>query len=197
LGGIETWLRSRQINYSFDCDSRFVRGCLIAFGGKGIIFCDGSDPADEIRFTLAHEIGHFLSDYLFPRQKAADKFGTNILDVVDGCREPTVTERVHALFENVRIGIISDLMERQNADGTTWDTENKADRIGFALLAPPDAVINGVELENSVFSQRLTNISDRLVSQFGLPSSAAHFYANSLLRAIGKGPSWVESIKTR
>ena len=196
LGGIENWLRSRHINYSFDSDNRFVRGCLIAFGGKGIVFCDGTDPADEIRFTLAHEIGHFLSDYWFPRQKAEDKFGANILEVLDGLREPTVTERLHALFENVRIGVVSDLMERQNAEETTWGIENKADRIGFALLAPPDAVLFGVDLGNGLFSERLKNISDRLVQDFGLPTSASQYYANSLLRSIGKGPSWVESIKT-
>ena len=196
LGGIENWLRSRQIDYSFDCDSRFVRGCLIAYKGKGLIFCDGSDPEDEIRFTLAHEIGHFLSDYWLPRQKAKNKFGNEILGVFDGLREPSVTERVHALLENIKIGIVSDLIERQNADERTWSIENKADRIGFALLAPPDAVISGVDLSTSDFSQRQKFVTDRLVDLFGLPTDAAHIYANALLRAIGKGPSWVESIKS-
>jgi hypothetical protein len=196
LGGIENWLRSRQIDYSFDCDSRFVRGCLIAYQGKGLIFCDGSDPEDEIRFTLAHEIGHFLSDYWFPRQRALNKLGNKILDVIDGLREPSVTERVHALLENIKIGMVSDLIERQNADETTWSTENKADRVGFALLAPPSNVISGVDLSVSDFPQRLKLIADRLVDQFGLPAGAAQSYANALLRAIGKGPSWVESIKS-
>jgi hypothetical protein len=170
---------------------------LIAFKGKGLIFCDGSDPEDEIRFTLAHETGHFLSDYWLPRQKASTKFGIQILDVFDGLREPSITERVHFLLENMTIGIIFDLIERQNADETTWSSENIADRIGFALLAPPEAVINGVDFSNSVFSQRQNIITDRLVNHFGIPNSAAHFYANAFLRAIGKGPSWVESIKSR
>ncbi len=195
LGGIENWLRSRQIDYSFDCDSQFVRGCLIAYRGKGLVFCDGSDPEDEIRFTLAHEAGHFLSDYWFPRQKAMNKLGNEILDVFDGLREPSVTERVHALLGNIKIGIVSDLIERQNADQIVWSIENKADKIGFALLAPPDVVMRGFDLLNSDFSQRLKIITDRLVEQFSLPTYAAHFYANSLLRAIGKGPSWVESLK--
>src|SRR5687768_16658879 len=56
LVSIETWLNHRQIDYSFNCKSRFVRGCLICYGGKGFIFCDGTDPSDEIRLTLAHEV---------------------------------------------------------------------------------------------------------------------------------------------
>src|SRR5258706_10669283 len=105
LGSIETWLRSRQIPYAFNCKSRFVRGCLVSYGGKGFIFCDGTDPYDEIHFTLAHEVGHFLADYWYPRQKAVSKFGIGILDVFDGIREPTITERVHSIFESTRIGI--------------------------------------------------------------------------------------------
>src|SRR5689334_12264546 len=35
LGSIETWMRHRQIEYSFNCTSRFVRGCLICYAGKG------------------------------------------------------------------------------------------------------------------------------------------------------------------
>jgi hypothetical protein len=110
-------------------------------------------------------------------------------------REPSVAERLHALLENIKIGIVSDLIERQNADETVWSTENKADKIGFALLAPPDAVMSGVDLSVSDFSHRLKLISNRLVDQFGFPTGAAQSYANALLRAIGKGPSWVESIK--
>jgi hypothetical protein len=99
-------------------------------------------------------------------------------------------------LENIKIGIVSDLIERQNADERTWSIENKADKIGFALLAPPDAVMSDVDLSTSDFSQRQKFVTDRLVDQFGLPSEAAHIYANALLRANGKGPSWVESIKS-
>src|SRR5712692_3347921 len=60
LWDIERWLQARGVGYQFNCQSRAVCGCLVAFGGKGMIFVDGSDPDDERRFTLAHEIAHFM-----------------------------------------------------------------------------------------------------------------------------------------
>ncbi|HZQ09243.1 MAG TPA: ImmA/IrrE family metallo-endopeptidase [Anaerolineae bacterium] len=35
-----------------------------------MIFLDGSDPANEQRITVAHEIAHFLVDYQMPRARA-------------------------------------------------------------------------------------------------------------------------------
>jgi len=195
LGSIETWLRSRQIPYSFNCESRFVRGCLVSYGGKGFIFCDGADPYDEIHFTLAHEVGHFLADYWYPRQKAVSKFGVGILDVFDGIREPTITERVHSIFESTRIGIISNLMDRNDASDLVWTVEDKADKIGFGLLAPPQDVLKGVNFSQSQFLKRQEFLSGRLVHSFGLPAFAAKAYSNILLRYIGKGPSWAETLR--
>jgi len=195
LGSIETWLRSRRISYSFNCKSRFVRGCLISYGGKGFIFCDGTDPYDEIHFTLAHEVGHFLADYWYPRQKATSKFGVDILDVFDGIREPTITERVHSILENTRIGIISNLMDRDNASEFVLTGEDKADKIGFGLLAPPQDVLKGIKFSQSQFLQRQELLSERLIHLFGLPVFAAKTYSNVLLRYIGKGPSWAETLR--
>lgn len=195
LTGIENWLRLRHINYSFKCENRFVRGCLIAHGGKGFIFCDGSDSAEEIRFTLAHEVGHFLADYLFPRQKAVRKFGEEILNVFDGIRPATVTERVHSIFESTKIGVMSDLMDRQVGSELTLSIEDKADKIGFALLAPPQEAIKGLEFSQRQYSERVEMLSDRLTSVFGLPQNAVKMYAHSLLKSIGKGPSWAEALK--
>lgn len=195
LGSIETWLRSRQIPYSFNCESRFVRGCLISYGGKGFIFCDGTDPSDEIHFTLAHEVGHFLADYWYPRQKAVSKFGAGILDVFDGIREPTVTERIQSVFESTRIGVCSNLMNRDDANEFVWTVEDKADKIGFGLLAPPQDVLKGIKLSQSIFLQRQEHLSTRLIHSFGLPAFAAKTYSNILLRHIGKGPSWAETLR--
>src|SRR5687768_14020422 len=81
LRDVEDWLRKRSISFSFNCRSRAVRGCLVAFGGRGIIFIDESDPEDEQRFTIAHELAHFLVDYLMPRLKAIEKFQGTIPDI--------------------------------------------------------------------------------------------------------------------
>jgi hypothetical protein len=172
-----------------------VRGCLIAFGGKGFIFCDGSDPIDEVKLTLAHEAGHFLVDYLLPRQRALKKFGKEILEAFDGFRVPTVTERVHSVVEKTSIGIMSNLMDRQDASVSTWVIEDKADKIGLGLLAQPEDVLKGVDFSESLFAQRVELLTKRLIKDFGLPLVAAKAYASSLLSHIGKGPSWVEGLR--
>lgn len=196
LGSIETWLQLRQIEYSFNCSSRFVRGCLICYGGKGIIFCDGTDPVEEIRFTLAHEVGHFLVDYWFPRRKALNRLGAGILDVFDGIRAPTVTERIHAVFESTRTGVVTDLMDRQIASETTWAIEDKADKISFGLLAPPADVLKQMDFSGTEYSQRLEILSKKLVHYYGLPVLGAKSYSSALLHSIGKGSSWTESLRT-
>jgi hypothetical protein len=195
LGTIETWLRHRQIEYSFNCSSRFVRGCLICYGGKGFIFCDGTDRSDEIRLTLAHETSHFLVDYWYPRQKALNKFGATILDVFDGIREPTITERIQAVFESTKIGVVTNLMDRQDAGEATWAVEDKADKIAFELLAPANDVLKTSDFSETKYSQRFQGLLKRLVNLYGLPVHAATAYSGALLRSIGKGPSWSETLR--
>lgn len=195
LASIENWLKFRKITFLFNCESRFVQGCLIAYAGKGIIFCDGTDPIDEVRFTLAHEAAHFLVDYWLPRQKAIKKFGNNIVNVLDGDREPTVTERIHATLETTAIGTITNLMDRQEVSTSIYRVENTADKIGFGLLAEPNEVLGGVDIQQDKFEQRLEILTKRLITNFGLPTRPAQTYANELLRSLGKGPSWTESIR--
>jgi hypothetical protein len=195
LASIENWLKFRQITFSFNCESRFVQGCLIAYAGKGIIFCDGTDPIDEVRFTLAHETAQFLVDYWLPRQKAIEKFGNNIVKVLDGGREPTVTERIHATLETTAIGTVTNLMDRQEVNVSISRVENTADKIGFGLLAHPYEVLRGMTMQQERFQQRLEILTKRLITGFGLPKGPAQTYANELLRSVGKGPSWAESIR--
>jgi len=197
LREIETWLLRRNVKYLFDCENRTVRGCLVAFGGKGIVFVDGTDSLNELRFTVAHETAHFLVDYWQPRNKSTMKYGESILDVIDGFREPTIDERVHSIINRTPIGLLTDLMERnpQCVNIDTWHSENRADKVAIALLAPPDAVINEIDLSSSSFIERQQETVEVLISNFGLPDYVALSYGTSLLKSIGKGPSWAESLR--
>ncbi len=138
LHRIENWLGRRGSQFRFNCRSRAVQGCLVAYGGKGLVFLDSSDNDMQRRFTLAHEIGHFLIDYWLPRQDAIGRFGAEIVPVLDGHRVPTHTERLQALFNKISIGVHTNFMERspdQMAD-TVWKAEDNADRVALELLAP-------------------------------------------------------------
>lgn len=201
LRGIESWFERRGTSFRFDCRSRAVRGCLVAYGGQGLIFVEGADPDDERRFTIAHEVGHFLVDYLLAREKAIAKFGEKIIQVFDGLRLPSMTERVHALLAGTSLGVYTDLMERDEAStvacSEVWDIEDRADRVALALLAPPEEVLDATDTSAASFEQRQTAILGVLSERFGLPAPIAVIYARSLLEEIGRGPSWVETLRPR
>jgi IrrE N-terminal-like domain len=199
LHGIESWFEHRGASFRFNCRSRAVRGCLIAYGGQGLIFVEGADPDDERRFTIAHEVGHFLVDYLLVRETALAKFGEKIIQVFDGLRLPSVTERVHALLAGTSLGVYTNLMEREGASALArsevWDIEDRADRVALALVAPPEEVLAATDTSAASFEQRQTIMIDSLRARFGLPEQVAVIYARSLLEDIGRGPSWAETLR--
>src|SRR5207244_1995423 len=63
LGGVRAWLRDNGLADPCRETDRPLRACLAAQAGHGLIFVDGSDRHDEQRFSLAHELGHFLRHY--------------------------------------------------------------------------------------------------------------------------------------
>ena len=65
---------------------------------------DAADPEDEQRFTLAHELAHFLRDYWRPRQMAQQRLGAEAVAILDGKRPPTPQERLAALLREVPLG---------------------------------------------------------------------------------------------
>ncbi len=197
LVDIESWIRRRGIPFHFDYPSRAVRGCLVAFGGKGLIFVDGADPDDERRFTLAHEVAHFLIDYWQPRQSAIKKLGPVIVEVIDAYRAPSVTERVYSLMNSTPIGVHINLLERDNRGVTSdvWRIEDRADKVALALLAPPAEVIALADLSPVRFEKRRAKMTSVLCDHFGLPLVIARGYSWSLLDAIDKGPSWIEGLR--
>ena len=200
LQSIEVWLRRRRLTFSFACESRFIHGCLVAYGGKGIIFVDGGDQVDQLRFTLAHEIAHFLIDYWMPRKKAVQSFGHSIIEVIDGQRSPSLDERVQSLLSRIPIGVHTNLLERDKSGddlNTIWKVEDKADKLALALLAPPDEVLNLSDMTATYFEQRRDSIISVLIGLFGLPELVANAYGLELMSATGKGPSWVESLGLR
>jgi hypothetical protein len=86
LTGVDLWMSKQGIICGIGVDDRRLRACLVARYGQGIIFLDGSDPEGEQRFSLAHELAHFLRDYLAPRRLASERLGEEVLEVLDGDR---------------------------------------------------------------------------------------------------------------
>jgi IrrE N-terminal-like domain len=169
---VRDWLQEHHIGCPCQTGDRALRACLAAHGGWGYVFLDGTDPEDEQRFSLAHELAHFLRHYWQPRQQALRQLGPGVLHVFDGLRPPNHAERLHALLAKVPVGFHWHLMERGPND-TLAGAEAEADRLAWELLAPAE------EIAQRAAAGRVT-VRDFLVSEFGLPATQAASYAQHL-----------------
>jgi hypothetical protein len=185
------WAERIKLNCNIRGRDRRLHGCLIADKGKGTIFFDTQDLEAEQRFTLAHELAHFLLDYQAPRQRALTMLGEAILPVLDGERPPTVAERIHAALGTVPLGVMSHLMERPD-DGlpsnTVIDIEDRANRLALELLAPALPLKELMEQATAPrgFSTRLTFLTEQLIIEYGLSEAFASSYAKFLLQQLGE-----------
>ena len=199
LSGVDDWLRRQRIICGLAAPDRALRACLIARRGQGLIFLDGTDPADERRFSLAHELAHFLRDYWLPRRQAGDRLGPAILEVLDGARPPQPEERIDAVLARVEIAYHVHLLDRA-PDGAVVsvavaDAERSADLLAYELLAPAASVLR--DLPGGEARERRAAVAARLAGAFGLPPAQAARYAallvpmpaasDSLLRRLGFG----------
>src|SRR5688572_14888218 len=91
---------------------RALRACVLVHDGSGLLFVDSEDPEDEQRFSLAHEIAHYLVECAIPRERARERLGPAVLPVLDGRRAPSREERIGALLAGVQLGVRLHLMER-------------------------------------------------------------------------------------
>jgi hypothetical protein len=191
VSDVTDWMRRVGIEHTIPGRDRRLHGCLIANRGKGTIFYDSSDSQEEQRFTLAHELAHFLLDYQAPRQRARAILGEAILPVLDGERPPTQAERLHAVLTTVSLGTMSHCMERPEEGlpaGIILDIEDRANRLALELLAPASLLTERLRLANTPrgFNKRLHFLTQLLSSEHGLPVPIAAAYARFLLYKLGE-----------
>jgi hypothetical protein len=191
VNDVFAWTRRVNLTLRIPGRNRRLHGCLIAYRGKGTIFCDADDAGDEQRFTMAHELAHFLLDYQAPRQRAVNILGPSILPVLDGDRSPTRTERLHAVLSTVHLGVMSHVMERPDEGLPTnavIDIEDRANRLALELLAPalPLCELMSQAVVPQGFKARLTYLTQHLISEYGLPEAVASLYARYVLHQLGE-----------
>lgn len=181
---VEDWLRRQGKTIELVFSDRPLRACLVAYAGAGIIFVDGADSEDEQRFSIAHELAHFLFDYLNPRRVAVARLGEGILDVLDGRRLARTEERVVGILTEVEVRPHIHLMNRFDDLAMSDEIEQSevtADALALELVAPWEDVIEqiaalGISVDRSA-------ISWLLVERYGLPPMVADDYAARLCPA--------------
>jgi hypothetical protein len=174
----EAWLRRQGMTIAIGVVDRPLRACLVAHAGAGIIFVDGADSENEQRFSLAHELAHFLVDYVAPRSAAVSRLGEGILAVLDGRRPARTDERVVGVLANVTVRPHIHIMGRFDDRGRPEAiecAETTADALARELLAPWDIVSRQVH-DLAIAGDRPA-ISRLLAGRFGLPTILAHRYA--------------------
>jgi len=193
LFNMSKWLARREIVDLCPGGDRRLYACLVAKSGHGLVFLDGSDPGDERRFSLAHEVVHFIRDYLEPRNKALAVLGEPGREVLDGLRPPTPEERLQAIFHNIELGTYTHMMERSPSGGVTklriLEAEDHADRLALELLAPRASVIDCLEKRHIIWrSPTAFKVAQEVLAQrYGLPIPVAKRYGRMLV--LNRRPS--------
>ncbi len=193
------WLNRRGIAHRNDAADRPLHGYLIARGGIGVIFLDGTEPLDEQLFSLAHEVAHFLFDYLRPRALAIRALGPSIQEVLDGLRSPTAGERLAGVLRGAPLGVYSHLGRRSNRgqieDPNVLHIEDKADQLALELLAPLARVVASVRNRLSLkdgWRQDQDQAVSLLREGYGLPLGIAQVDARTVVSTARSGRSFRE-----
>ncbi len=189
VSDVQVWLAEQGIQFQLASEDRSLHGCLIARRGRGCVFLNGTDSDDELRFSLAHEVAHFLLDYHLPRQTAVNLLGPSVLEVFDGLRPATFQERVHAVLSQVSVGFHTHLMAR-NENGVMGCSEvgaheESADQLALELLAPEkEARLRVTQALRSAHGLDRIQIASQVLQQdFGLPPLIAISYGRRLYQS--------------
>jgi hypothetical protein len=196
LSAAHGWLHERGVALGFGNRDRPLRGLLLAWRGSGVIFVDGSIATPDRRFTVAHELGHFLLDYLEPRTQVL-RTAPELVEVLDGHRNATTQDRARAVLEGLQLGVHAHLLDRDPHGGVAWDVEQGEDlssRFALELLSPWEAVRAALRRlpEGTGWEERIEDATRILEERFHLPADAARARAVAGLESVGKGPGFFD-----
>ena len=190
---VRRWCLRQGIRLPLDVRDRPLDGCVVAYRGRAVIFLEAGLAADQGRVILAHELGHFLADYEWPRRRVLLRLGPSVLPVLDGDRPPSGAEELAGVLAGVPLGAHAHFMERGFDPRSTAATA-RAERIASALaceLLAPRRAVRGVAA-----ARRLPDSPDSWVpllrDEFGLPESWAAEYAARLLRRQTRGRTFTD-----
>ena len=141
-----------------DCvDRRRLHGCVIVGQGGAAILVEKGDDEAQKRFTIAHEVAHYILEVKQRYERAADRMGREFADTLYGLREATSTERIDAWLSNTRSEAFAHFMDRAPGGGygcsRTLEAECLADDLAVEILAPRSEL--AAAISSMGFSQSL------------------------------------------
>lgn len=188
---IRDHFRRRRVTLTASWGPRALNGCLVAFRGEAAIFVDGTLPPEDVRAVIAHEFGHYLAEYDWPRRRALRHFGPGAAGVLDGLRPPTRGEKFSAALADVPLGVHVHYMNRtKQTRALVAHVEETADIVGAELLAPRRAVLAHFKRTGNGASPKAC--AELLHNIFGLPPAYAAGYAARLMAAERQGRTFTE-----
>jgi hypothetical protein len=194
LAGIRDWFADHEIPVAGDQHSGRVQGFLVAWRGVGIVFCDGTADAAERRFTLAHEVGHFLLDYDRPRRRVL-RDAPELLEVVDGVRRVTPSDRAQALLARVPLGVHTQVLDDSRPGQDDPAGEDEASRFALEVLAPWHEVIaaaRDLAAAPTPYRETLGRATSLISGRFVMPPYAARARARQALETLGVRPGFFD-----
>ncbi len=192
---IQHWLAVRGIGAPLNLPDRPLYGCMIAHDDGGLFFIETHDSAEQKRFTLAHELAHFLRDYWQPRRQAVGVLGHGVQEVFDGKRLPSTEEVFHAQLRRVPLGVHTHLMQRPRPGQVSprvGHAEQEADRLACELLAPAQHILAG---RPELSPEQRARVRHQLVTDYGLPAEVAATYLEQLAPSPRQGEPWLAALR--
>lgn len=175
-------------------EERSLHGCVVVGRSGGAILVEKSDDEAEKRFTIAHEVSHYILEVKQRHERATDRMGRDFSDILYGFREATPTERIDAWLNNTRSEVFAHFMDRAPGGGygcsRTLDAECLADDLALEILAPRSELIAAISLMG--FSESLKAARGISGRRFGLPEGVAEWYASRVVWQLMGGPSTAE-----
>ena len=161
IGSVRDYMRRLGHGFPEGIADRALRGCLLATEDRGWIFLDADDADDERRFSLAHELAHFLRHHLQQR-RFTEGIAGRLRAALRGV--PTV-EYLHLIERGC--GFVPPEIR---------EAEEEADWLAVELLAPEEELLTRL----SPKAER-AEVEAVLCRAFGLPRSAASAHAARLI----------------
>lgn len=200
LKKLEEWLKEMTDQEEFNIDDRHLHGALIIKGPSIFMFVEASEDEVQQRFTVAHEVSHFLLDYHLPKERAILALGKEIEDVLNGNLPPSNIQRTLSAIKGVDIAPYSFLIEKTgNGSFENWsnfNAENEADYLALELLAPRARVISETisSTKRLAYSQFTRKSKEILIEKYRIPVRIADQYASELGYSVTSGPSFLDKL---